>query len=166
VAHPRPVTANAEQGLCDPKRCPSDQAHEEDVTEQAASRAALDIASGVRPEPLTRYARQNDDPRFTQDRLPKLPSDLYQGTPCSALLLAATWPTNRPPSHQEPKWKRPGGPAHPTRRPPIATTKINYKEMETVSFWDCHPRALKFGAVPASIIYNRGNTHTDQSARR
>ena len=47
----------------------------------------LDIASGVPPEPLTRHARQNDGPRFTQDRLPKLPSDLYQGTPCSALLL-------------------------------------------------------------------------------
>ena len=49
VAHPRPATANAEPETHNANGCPSDQAHAHD-----GARAALEAASGVRPEPLTR----------------------------------------------------------------------------------------------------------------
>ena len=59
VAHPRPATANAEPGTRNPRRRPSDQAHDHDLTRQAATAAALGAASRVRSEPLKTSTHHN-----------------------------------------------------------------------------------------------------------
>jgi hypothetical protein len=59
----------------------------------------------------------------------------------------------------------PDRPARPTRRPQISNDQDQLQERETATFWKCHRRALThFGAVPASIVYDRKQTDTERSA--
>ena len=74
VAHPRPATGNAEPRTRNPRGTPSDQAHDHDLTREAATAAALVGPSRVRAEPLKR-------PHITT------PGEVFRRTCCRTLLL-------------------------------------------------------------------------------
>ena len=86
---------------------------------------------------------------FRQDPLPKLTLNIYQGTPCSALVLAALRAApdladRSIATKPGPQWKRRAD--RPARYAvhKSATTKINYRKKETATFWDRHRRGLAY----------------------
>jgi hypothetical protein len=112
---------------------PDDQAHDDGAIRPGATRAALGAATGVRPEPLTRPPDAERRRDVSAGSVAETHSDIYQGTLCSALVLAAlraaprpSRPTDRHQTRTE--VETPGRPARPTRRPQISSDQDQLQE--------------------------------------
>ena len=86
---------------------------------------------------------------------------MYQGTPSSALVLAALRAAPRPSRPAAikpgPKWNAGWRPARQTRRPQISNDQDQLQD-ETATFWIAIGEGSPIsGAVPASIVNDRSN---------